>query len=98
MKRMILSLLGCLLGFQCFASSVYELDNKFYVAPGSIYVAPNGIYINMDGKFILVNGIASDANGIYIQDFECARPGEKAFLCLRCNTVHTASEKCPDKR
>jgi hypothetical protein len=52
----------------------------------------------MDGNFVLVEGIAVDANGIYIQDFECARLGERPFYCLRCHTVHTASEGCPDKR
>lgn len=98
MQRILLGLFGCVLSFQCFASSIRELDGKLYVATGSVYVAPDAIYVNIEGNFFQVGGIATDANGIYIQDFECARPGERAFLCARCHTTHTVSERCPDKR
>jgi hypothetical protein len=98
MKKIMLSLLGCLLSFQCFASCACELDGRLYIAPGSVYVAPDAIYVYTKDGFVPVQGIAVDDNGIYIQDFEGRRPGERAFLCARCNTVHTLSEKCPDKR
>jgi hypothetical protein len=83
----MLNLLGCILSFQCFASSISELDSRLYVAPGSVYVAPDAIYVNMDGNFIQVGGIAVDANGIYIKDYE-TRP----MLCLRCGKYHDPSK------
>jgi hypothetical protein len=98
MKKIMLSLLGCILSSQCFASSISGLGDRLYCTSGSVYVAPDAIYIYMDGNFVQVGGVAVDANGIYIQDLECARPGERPFLCGRCGTVHTVSEKCPDKR
>jgi chemotaxis response regulator CheB len=42
---MMLGLLGCVLSFHCFASSVSELDSKLYVVPGSVYVAPNTYHL-----------------------------------------------------
>ena len=88
---MMLSLLGCILSYPCFASSINELDGKLYVAPGSVYVAPDAIYVNMDGaSFIQVSGIATDANEIYIQDYE-TRP----MLCLKCGKVHDSHGRCP---
>lgn len=68
MKKTILGLLGCVWSFECFASSVRELDGKLYVAPDSIYVASDAIYVN--GDFVYVEGISSDVHGIYIQDYE----------------------------
>ncbi len=48
MKNFMLSLLGCALSFQCFASSMSELDGKLYVAPGSV-----GIYIqDLEGRIM----------------------------------------------
>jgi len=74
----------CVLSFQCFANSIYELNGKFYVTPGSVYVASDAIYINVDGNFISVESIASDANGIYIQDL--AR--DTIYYCLKCKKCH----------
>jgi hypothetical protein len=71
MKKLILSLLGCVLSFQCFADFVTELNGKLYVTPDSVYVVSDAIYVKMDGNFIQVEGIAVDDNGIYIQDFGC---------------------------
>ncbi len=90
MQKMMLSLLGCILSFQCFASSFSDVDGRLYVAPGSVYVAPNAIYVNMDGNFIQVEGIAVDSNGIYIQDIEC-----RSMLCLKCGKVHDSRKPCP---
>jgi hypothetical protein len=94
MKKMMLSLLGCVLNFQCFANSVSELDGRLYIAHSSVYVAPDAIYVNMDGNFIQVGGIAVDANGVYIQEYECSHLNEKRFFCLKCRKYHTASEGC----
>jgi hypothetical protein len=66
MKKMLLSLLGCVLSLQCFASNIQELNEKHYVSPGAIYVAPDAIYVNMNGNFMQVGGIAIDDNGIYV--------------------------------
>lgn len=77
------------------ASSVQEIDGKLYVTPGSVYVAPDAIYVNIEGNFIIVEGIASDSNGIYILDVECARDGERKFHCLKCGKYHSARQGCP---
>lgn len=97
MKKILLSLLGCVLSVQCFASSMNEQDGKIYLSPGSVYVSADSIYVNVDGIFVQVESIASDANGIYIQDSECRlrdpnrRPG---YYCLRCERYHQAGERC----
>ncbi len=81
--------MGCMLSFQCFASSIQELDGKFYVSPGMVYVAPQGIYVNVDGDFIPVEGISSDSNGIYINNYECRK-----ILCLKCGKYHDSHKPC----
>jgi hypothetical protein len=90
MKKIVFSLLGCVLSFQCFASSISELDDKLYIASDSVYVAPDAIYVNMDGNWIQVSGISADTNGIYVQDIEC-----RIMLCLRCGRTHDSRKPCP---
>lgn len=97
MKKLLVSVIGCLLSLQCFAS-FEEIDGKIYVSPGLVYVAPNAIYVNIDGDFILVEGIAVDANGIYIHDPKCVQYNERKFQCLKCGEYHSLREGCRKKR
>jgi hypothetical protein len=92
MKKVLLSLAGCLISFQCFANPFQELGGKLYVSPGSVYVAPNAIYVNTGEGFVLVEGIACDDNGVYIQGHEC-----RVMLCLRCAQVHDNRQPCPKR-
>lgn len=98
LNNLALSFIGCLLGMQCFAGEIQEIDGKLYVSPGSVYVAPEAIYVNVRGSFVAVDGVASDSNGIYIQDFESVMPGrrdERLFLCGICGYFHTLRQGCP---
>lgn len=93
MIKMIFSMIGCLLSVNCFANDCMELDDKFYVSPGSVYVAPNAIYVNINGNLFPVRGIVSDENGVYIQDDKCVM--ERPFYCLKCGKTHTLRQGCP---
>ena len=90
MKKIILGLLACVIGTQCFANSIDMLNDKFYVAPGSVYVAPDAIYINLNGNFISVDSIAVDSNGVYIPTYE-----SRMISCLRCGKYHDDRKGCP---
>lgn len=93
MKKVMFSILGCLLSIQCFAGSIQEIDGKLYISPGSVHVAPDAIYINIDGNFLPVEAIACDANGVYIPAHEC-----RTILCLKCGEIHDSRGKCPPKK
>ena len=88
MRRVLFSLMGCLMTLQCFANGL--VNEKFYVSPGSVYVAPDAIYVNINGNFFSVEGIAVDENGVYIQDAEC-----RMMYCLKCGQFHDSGERCP---
>lgn len=98
MKKIVLSLLGCILSFQCFASSVSEMDGKLYVTPGSVYVALDAIYVNLDGNFVPVNSVKVDENGVYVEGLETAC----MVYCAGCGRTYDREKytvRCPhDKR
>lgn len=83
MQKLIFGFIGCLLSLKCYSNNIQELDDKFYVPPGSIYVSSDSIYVNIDNHFVPVKGIASDENGIYITSEESG-----LYYCLRCRDFH----------
>ncbi len=84
MKKIIMSLFGCLLSLQCCANYVPDEDSKLYVKPDSIYVSSDSIYIDTDGNLIPIGGIAVDENGIYALLSADARIG----WCPQCNRAY----------
>ena len=97
MKKMILSLLGCVLSFQCFANNIQKLDGKYYVSPESVYVAPDAIYINVDSQLVPVKGIAIDENGIYVTEI-FRRTLTYCMSCERTWDSQLQYSNCPHHR
>ena len=87
MKKLIFSFFYCLLSLQCFANDLEELNDKFYLSPGSVYVAPDAIYINLNGSFISVTRIAVDENGLYAVLNSDVRVG----YCSKCGNNYSGS-------
>lgn len=64
-----------------------EANGRYYATPGSVYVAPNGIFINIKGVMLPVTGISVDAEGIYFEEYQCAREGGE-WLCRKCGYLN----------